>query len=387
SSDYIVYNNANQPIDPSSVIIANGGDLTFDVTLAGNIDKTDADGYLANVYEVNDQGGLDPTDISNMTFDRDDEGNLPPIAIGGSYQTTGSDGKPVKDSNSNPVTHGLTGGNTYVVGITAYKYVYDDKDGDGQTDDTVYGIVFGNEVLSGPVQLLPPSPPNITISAAVPFVTVTTGAWQQRLDENGDTVLDADGNPILIRTFVNDDVFKTADVSFDVISDVNISGIWYVDNFELEGDFTDTDGFNIALTGLSDGKHTLEIAGADADGDGFRREKVFTVDTQAPNLLLSAPINGSLFGEDGKLNIKGISDKDALFTIEIDGEERAGWVSKTINQMGGTINDSGVFDMEISVDPGVSKHHLVIKAADAVGNTSSASANVQNAGLSNIESL
>ena len=102
---------------------------------------------------MNDQGGLDATDITNMAFDRDEEGSLPPISAGGSYQTADSEGRPVTDSGGNPVTHGLTAGKTYKIGITAYKYVHADKDGDGQTDDTVYGIVYGNEVLSDGVLL------------------------------------------------------------------------------------------------------------------------------------------------------------------------------------------------------------------------------------------
>jgi len=381
STGTITYNNARQPIDPAGVTIANGGDLTFDVTLAGNTGASAADGYLANVYEVNSQGGLDATDIMNMTFDRDEKGNLPPITVGGRYQATDSKGRPAADSNGKPVTRGLTGGKTYKVGITAFKYV--DADKDGQYD----GVVYGNEVLSDGVLLKAATPPAIDITAATPFTTVTKEKWQQQLNANGDTVLDSKGDPVVILSNVTDDVFTTRDVTFDVASDVNISGVWHIDNFDMTGSFTDTARLEIPLTGLADGAHTLDISGVDADGDSFRRTKVFTVDTQAPNLLLSSPVNGSFFGEDGSLSIEGVADKDALFTIEVDGKVPAGFDSKTLSQLGGTIDESGVFRLSITVDPGVSTHHLVIKAADSVGNTNSVSANVQNAGLSDIDSL
>lgn len=381
STGTIAYNNSNQPIDPSDVTIANGGDLAFAVTLAGNTGASAADGYMANVYEINSQGGLDATDITNMIFDRDDEGNLPPISVGGSYQTTDSEGRPVIDSSGNPVTRGLTGGKTYKVGITAYNYV--DSDSDGQYD----GVVYGNEVLSDGALLKTATPPIINISTAAPFATVTKEEWQQQLDGNGDIVLDSKGEPVVIQTNVTDDVFATPDVTFDVVSDVNISGIWYIDNFDTTGDFTNTASFEIPLTGLAEGSHTLDISGVDADGDSFRRTKVFTVDTQAPNLLLNSPVNGSFFGQDGNLSIVGVADKDALFTIEVDGNIPVGFDSKSLSQLGGTIDDNGVFNLSIKINPGVSTHHIVITTADAVGNTNSMSADVQNAGLSDINSL
>ena len=381
STAAIALSNANQPADPSGVAIANGGDLAFNVTLSGNTGASSADGYLANVYQVNGQGGLDATDIMNMVFERDGEGNLPPIRVGGRYLITDSEGRPVTGSDGKPAARGLTGGRTYKVGITAFKYVDSDKDG-------LYdSIVYGNEVLSDEALLKEATPPEIGISAVTPFATVTKEKWQQLLDENGNAVLDSSGDPVVVMANVTEEVFATPDVTFNVSSDVNISGVWQIDNFVITGTFTGAAGFEIALSGLADGCHTLCISGTDEDGDSFRRTKVFSVDTQAPNLMLSSPINGSFFREDGRLRIEGIADKDALFTIEVDGIIPAGFDSKLLSEMGGTIDESGAFSLGITVDPGVSTHHVAITVADAVGNKKSVSAEVQNAGLSDINSL
>ncbi len=377
----ITHSNDRQPADPSGVIAANGGDLTLDVTLEGSTGASDADGYLASVYEVNSQGGLDATDIIGMTFDRDEQGNLPPISVGGSYQAADSEGKPVVDAEGNPVMRGLAAGKTYKVGITAFNYV--DADGDGLYD----GVVYGNEVLSDGVLLKAAIPPVIEISTDVPFVIVTRQVWQQKLDGNGNTVTDANGDPVVIRTNVTEDVFRTQDIVFNASSDVDISGVWQVDNFNVSGDFTGVRGFDIPLAGLAEGTHTLEISGTDEDGDSFRRTRVFTVDTQAPNLLLSSPVDGSFFGENGRLTIGGAADKDAVFTISVDGNIPAGLDSKTLDQLGASFDDSGVFSLDITVDPGVASHHLTIIAADAAGNTNSVSLTLQNAGLSNISRL
>ena len=362
--------NTNEPTDPDSVSIANGGDLTFDVTLAGSIGASDADGYLANIYEIT-SGGPVATEIANMTIERDSDGLLPPITLGGSYHGF--------DEEGNSTVIGLEAGKTYQAGITAFNYL--DENSDGQPD----GIIYDNEVLSESSSLNTPAPPVITITAGEqsPFITVTGKEWRQ----------DPSGNPILEN--VTTDVTKTRDVTLLVSSDMNISGSWYLDNFDYAGDFTSTDNFEIDLTGfdadgqnkLSDGSHTLNISGANAQGDGFRRTKVFTVDTQPPNLLLSSPINGSCFGEDGSLRIEGIADKEAYFTIALDGNVPEAWSSKTVSQLGGSIDSDGVFSFGINVDPGVSKHHIVITVTDTTGNSYSTSADIQNAGLSSIERL
>ncbi len=354
----ISYTNSNQPDDPGGVTIANGGDLAFDVAIE---DHANADGYMVSVYKVNDLGDLEATDITNMSFDKT-EGVLPAVSAGGSYQGIAADG--------GTVTYGLTAGITYSIGVTAYNYL--DGDGDG-TDD---GILYGNEVFSNREVLKAVTAANVEILAKTPFVRVTGEEWQQ--DQNGVAKL----------MEVTNDTFKTEDVTFGISSNEKISGNWYLDDFDASGAFTDTDSFDVALKGLAEGSHTLNVSGKDADGDSFRRTKVFTVDTKAPKLLLSAPVNGQCFGEDGVLHVEGVTDQDAYFIVAVDGDIRV--ASAKISDMGalsGRIDTDGIFGFDINVDPRVATHHIRITVTDKAGNSYSSEAGVQNMGLSHIGSL
>ena len=348
----ISYTNSNQPADPRGVVITNCGDLSYNVELESNVI---ADGYLVNVYELIG-GKLEATDIVNMAFDKED-GKLPPISVGGSY--SGFD----KDGNSK--TYGLTAGRTYQVGVTAYKYI--DKDKDGDIDCAVYG----NEVFSNAQVLRDATTPNVNITAQTPYKTIKSKQWG----------LDQNGNAAEIDVYT--DTFTVSDIGFLISADCKISGNWYVDNFDYTGDFKDTNSFAITLPKLSDGAHTLNISGKDDDGDGFRVSKVFVVDTLPPKLLLTSPINGSFFREDGTLDISGITDKDAVFTVTVDGEVQVDGC--VLSDLSGSIDSDGVFNFSINVDKSVSSHLVTITVSDEAGNEYTKEVRVQNIGLSNMD--
>ena len=357
------YVNPNQPSDPVSASISNSGDLTFEVDINEGIGR--ADGYVVNVYEIVDGKPVE-TDVMNMTFDKVlEEGVLPEsyilpeIHVGGSYESFDMDG--------NAKTICLKPGSKYKVGVKSYKYV--DKDNDGVSDY----LVYGTEVLSNEEILNVPTPPNVSISAVTPFKTIVSREWGQ--DSNGDPAI----------TDIEEDTFNTSDVEFLISSDSIISGNWLVDDFNYSGEFTNTDSFQIALAGLVEGAHTLNVSGKDTHGDGFRVTKVFKTDTLPPRLLLSSPISGSLFGEDGSVKINGITDADAVFSIDVDGVNKVN--KRTIEELGGSIDAEGVFSFNIIINPGVSSHKLKITVSDKAGNQYTQEAAVMNAGLSEIESV
>ncbi len=354
----IVHTNINQPDDPTNVIIENAGDLAFGVNLTGTLD---GDGYLASVYEV-DNDELKATDITNMTYEKNEKGELPDISIGGSYESID------KDGNTN--IYGLTAGKSYKVGVTAYKYV--DEDDDEQDDF----IMYGNEVLSNEVVLSAVTPPEIIISPRLPFIPIEKEEWHQ----------DEEGNPI--KSTITEDISPSKDVTFDISSDVAINGIWFLDSIDNEGmsgEFTDVTDFSIELNDLLEGGHTLNISGKNMNGDSYRRTVVFTVDTQPPKLLLSSPMNGGFFKEDGTLKIAGVTDGDAYLTIMVDGDIIRN--SRDINTLDKNIDADGVFDFDIRVDPGKSSHEIIITVSDSAGNSESVKRDVQNVGLSNINRL
>ncbi len=354
----INYVNNNQPSDPAEVIIENAGDLAFGVNLGGTLN---GDGYLASVYEV-DNDELKETDITNMAYEKDEKGELPPVSIGGSYEGIDKDG--------NTSVYGLTAGKTYKVGVTAYKYVDEDKDG---LDDY---IMYGNEVLSNEEILNNTTPPEINITSKLPFIPVEKEEWHQ--DEEGNSV----------KSTITEDTSPSKDVTFDISSDVPINGIWFLDSIDNEGmngEFTDVTDFSIELNNLLEGGHTLNISGKDVDGDSYRRTVVFTVDTQPPKLLLSSPKNGSCFKEDGMLKIAGVTDGDAYLTIKVDGDIIRN--SRDINTLDENIDADGVFNFDIHVDPGQSSHEIIITVSDEAGNSESVKRDVQNVGLSNINRL
>lgn len=294
-----------------------------------------------------------------MAFDKEED-VLPQISVGGSYQGF--------DMDNNPKTYGLLPGKNYRVGVKSYKYVDEDDDG------LIEYVIYGNEVLSNVEKLKDVTPPNISIIEKTPFKLIDEKQWG----------LDQNGNPAEVNVAV--ETFNVSDVEYLVKSpDINISGSWYVDDFDYSGDFSDTKEFSIELSGLGEGMLTLNISGKDADGDSFRVSKVFKVDTLQLRLLLSSPINGSTFSEQGALEISGITDIDAEFTIGVDGETKVS--RRSVSDLNGSIDPDGVFSFSINVDPGVSSHKISVTVSDKSGNRFTQEAVVMNSGLSKINNL
>ncbi|MEG2119783.1 MAG: S-layer homology domain-containing protein, partial [Pseudoflavonifractor sp.] len=155
------------------------------------------------------------------------------------------------------------------------------------------------------------------------------------------------------------------------------------------GTFTSSASVQIPLEKIPDGSHKLTVEGKDAQGDSFQAELSFDVDTLAPNLMLTSPVSGSMFGKtDGSVTISGVTDADARFTITSDGAP-IGTALQTVAQLGGTINSAGVFSFTVKIPDhnSASNRTLGIIAADAAGNSVTKQVQVTHGGLADLKSI
>lgn len=370
------YKNANQPVAPTGITVDNGGDSTLKVSV-GNNTNTDYDAYVLNVYGKKDEKWV-ISDVNGLTHSKQEQidvngngtGIMLPVgemSIGGSYSGFDQSGK--------PVVYGLTGGKSYKIGVTAVKNITD------LSGKHAYSVL-SSETLSPEIVLAIPTPPSVNIQDTSAFTPVERIQW----GEGGSQVKN------------HFDTSKTEDVVFTAVSDTLVTGRWDIDgdyssNFEtdssgLSGSFADVLSVDISLKGLSDGDHTLTVWGTDAHGDSFRVQKVFCIDTQPPKLLISAPVNGGYYSEDGILGISGATDNDALFSIIIDGKAaKPEHHDKTITELGGTIGTDGVFSLNLGLDPGKASHKVLLVARDKIGNFMQHEVVVKSQGLANIASL
>ncbi len=365
SETKIKVENTNTPAAMGTPTAAPAGDLKLGVTVPATADANTA-GYVATVYNADGSA----TDISEMFFDKAESGATE-FQIGGSYTA------PVKKETDDPdsantgtETVGLEGGKQYIVGVTPYKMV--DTDGDGEDDTVVYGAEKKTAAITLP-------------KAVTPTATLTA---------DGQTIraLKTMANALSLPTFTKDDLRISAKFSEAV------TGAWTLDSSAIlsggeddtvvSGSFSNTSGTTISLADLTDGDHTLNVSGQAQDGDRFAYSYVFTVDTVAPRLMLSSPLNGSLFGENGALEITGVTDSDALLTVKIDGQTVLD--GKTVEAAGGDIDEDGVFALNVSIPNynGAAYHAVEISAADENGNaTEPQTVSVTHPGLGDLENL
>lgn len=355
--------NAKTPDAASISLVSAGGDLKFGVKL----DNPGADAYVVNVYKYDTvSGSWVYSDVNSMVIEKADIVNGT-LMVGGSYTFV--------DDTQNTSTRGLAPGVSYRVGIAACNYV--DSDSDGKNDTQVFsperfysssGSVTSIDSATS-VKLPKPAPPTVTVTA--------------------------DKKPVPVsRTVGNEtesfDTYSSSDLTFTVSADKDITGTWTLDGDKgIKGTSGTVSGKTawIPLTGLADGDHTLIIKGTGPNGDGFRNTCSFTVDTLAPRLLLSSPTNGSFFNEDGTLTVTGTTDANARFSVFCDGLIACS--SKSITELGGSINNDGVFSFKVALPNAnsASSHDITITVSDANGNTTSAEAEVVHSGLSNIQSI
>lgn len=344
------------PNTPDGVVIEDVravGDLEYSLTLN---DGKNTDGYLVSIY--NEDGSA--TDFEQVNFDKPESGK-PTIKAGGKYQT------PDPNDSSKTVTFGLTGGKSYVVGVTPYKKV---------TSSNGEIAVRGAEVKTNAVYLPEAVTPTVSFTAdKAPQIRVVA---ENRPNEEGNVV----------NVDVPKEVYTSKEIKFTAAVSESVSGRWSLDG-GTSTEFANVNSVEIPLSGIEDGEHTLMVDGEAADGDGFGVTHTFTVDTLPPQLLLSAPVNGSFFDKNGKLIVKGVTDADARFTVKC-GEDVI-CNKATVAEMNGTIDRaSGVFEAELNIpNPNVAAFFdLSICVSDDVGNTSQPeNVTVSHGGLADLKDL
>ncbi len=147
------------------------------------------------------------------------------------------------------------------------------------------------------------------------------------------------------------------------------------------GDFTDQNSLEIALSGIDDGTHQLKIWGTDASGDAYSTIYPFVVDTVAPSLQISAPLNGSVYDEStGLVNIIGMTDSDAILSLTVDGNPVA---------VGGIVWDenTGEFNLPVYLNTKIAQQTISLTATDQMGNSTNYTSTLTNSGVGNIKSL
>lgn len=360
STGSVSVTNANTPAAVAVPDVIAAGDLKFKVSVPAT-DDANTTGYLVSVY--NDDST--ETDITGLTYEKAENGATV-FEIGGSY-TTG-----IKKDAANPdsiVTGtnviGLNGGRSYIIGVTPYKTV--DADGDGEPDS----IVYGTQVCSGAV-LLP--------QAAAPAVKLSAGGKELT------AVVDMESNAAI-------PVFTTDTLDISALFSETVTGTWTLDNSEVwagvaddtsvvSGSFDNKKETSIDLNGLSDGNHTLTVIGKASDGDSFSYSYPFTVDTTAPRLILSSPLNGSPFNADGTVTVAGVTDEDSKLMISIDGKQET--------RLSVAKNADGVFLETVAVPDydSTSVHNLRIYAEDPNGNrTDTREISVTHPGLGDLSDI
>ncbi len=353
--------------------------VSYDAKTAGNLQykltipqNKNTDGYLVTIYDAEEN----VTDFENVSYEAAESGDTE-ILVGGSYTAA--------DENGAKKTVGLTGGESYTIGVTPYKKVEAGSNGGS-------AAVYGTEVKTSSMKLPVMKTPKVTFSADKKSQTRTETQVSLVDDGNGGTKEKTSSYEKTIYTA--DELVITAKAS------ENVSGTWKLDSAQSgdkgkAGTFKDSASIPIKLTDLEEGEHTITVEGAAESGDSFYDTYNFTVDTMPPQLLISSPVNGSFVGTsndgsgikvDGKVTISGVTDTDAVITVAADGQTlcRRKLTDSEINA------STGAFTMTLNMPDfnSDSKHTLKISVADDVGNAAPVQTiEVSHGGLAILDSI
>ncbi|MCR4804263.1 MAG: hypothetical protein K5981_01235 [Clostridia bacterium] len=364
----IAVSNANMPAAIGTPSVSAAGDLRYGVEIPQTSDANTA-GYSVTIYDEDGSA----TDIAGLTFDKAASGATS-FEIGGSYTApVRADADNAESALTGTAVYGLEGGKNYSIGITPYKTV--DADGDGEDDTIVYGAEYKTAAIALPEAVTPTA----TLTAEGKTIPAMTAAEAAAVG----TAAPQQAGP----------AFTVSDLTVTAAFSEPVSGTWTLDSSDLwetmdddaavtAGTFDNAASAQIALTGLAEGNHTLTLEGSAADGDRFAYEYPFTVDTTAPRLLLSSPLNGSPFNADGTVTIAGVTDHNATLFVSVDGQPATAFIPEP--------DMAGVFSLSAAIPQanGAAAHKLTIYAADPLGNrTADKAISLVHPGLGDLQEL
>lgn len=355
------YSNSTQPAKVSGITVTNVGDLQLKAQIDASADDK-CEGAQFTLYEVNEKG--EKTELPNysVTATRNEDNEIYAV-LGGTSENSVTDEK----GKTATTTEGLKANGKYVVSVKPFNMLKD-------SEKNVVGLTYGEESFSDEIILNEPNKATITLSADKTKYQV--GRVEHTKDENDNVV----------EKTVMYDTYDSSAINFTASADMKVSGTWMLDSDEeRKGTFTDATRIPIAFSNLPDGDHTLTIEGKNENGDGFMESFVFSIDTAAPTLLLTSPVNGSGFEEDGKLTISGITESDAYISVNVDGNPVI--ISKTLKDINAVMGEEGDFTFDVNIGKGYYKKNVEVIVSDEIGNTEKVQCDVYNNGLGNVKEL
>ncbi len=334
SKDPVVIVNAKAPEAADSVVLENCGNNKLNVKITDDFDDTKLAGYYIDVYEG------EKLKDSGLYFTKEQAKNGE-IMIGGTYQMM--EYKTLENGDS------YATGNEYEIGYVPGKSYSVSVRAAGESEDGNDTVYCSDEKTSEACILNEQQLPELTFKIN-----------SKTIPANEMAVSDDNQVELVIRS----DMPVTGTLIVD-----GVEGTTYIYN---EAD----SAFEEQLT-LSDGEHILEFACENEQGDKRIVTQSVMVDTQAPVLLVEAPVTGESV-LNGKVTIKASAEADAKYTFLIDGEvigeENRDLSAQIVN---------GFLDMILNVPESMDSYTrtLIIVARDAAGNESRETVTLQNGDL------
>ena len=309
------YVNAEQPEPLTDLEIALGGNYTVEAHVNSN--NLSFDGYSLTVYEKTEDG-LVPTIYSDILYEiteseRNENLLERSLITGGRYSSTDSE-------SGETVFNGLEAGKTYVVEARTYKLMDDES------------MLYSTAIFSDEIEMVAPiaTNPTFSIDGASTINVGSTSVTVDTINKNSFTI-------------------KVGGV------DSFLSGTYQLNREEA----VEWDGGDIVIDGLEDGTYTLTLSGVNGTKDSFSGLYQFTVDTSAPDMMISSPQGGGFF-DNGSVRVTGMTEAGAKIVAGAIGGETVSTVA----------NESGAFEIVIPLDEHLAYQDIRVYAEDSVGNRS-----------------
>jgi hypothetical protein len=304
------YVNINQPKAVNGATIRLNGNYT----ISASFDCDDvADGLAVTVYEKTADGYV-PTIYKDMDFSAESFENTENLSVvlGGRYANT--------DEKGVTTYYGLEAGKEYVISVQ--RYVITDNG----------AKLLSEAVLSNELMMVMPTvtKPEFSIE----------GAASVEIGDSGIAVDTVNKNTLSVHIGGTENI---------------VSGYYTLGN----GERVEWNGSDIRFEELADGMYTLRVEGVNETMDAFSAVYQFSVDTNAPGLLISSPQGGGIFSG-ASVSVSGSTEAYSKVEISVvDGLTTVVYA-----------DENGNFNGEAYVDESLAYQQLRIKATDMAGNES-----------------